>query len=173
MSFISLFIIRKMKLLEKIDGNTCSEKNRHFLNFNGVLMKDRLIVCSAENMLYEWIGIPHRVLSKNQFFSHLLTQKKKHNFILKIDHKGIICISPAKQEISVLLILKENASNFVKIIWWLYRPKWARSEAPVRVSGVGRSQHPIAMISGSLTCDSEIRSEVIRFKFGKSLWRCN
>ena len=164
MSFISLFIIRKMKLLEKIDGNTCSGKNRHFLNFNGVLMKDRLIVCSAENMLYEWIRIPHRVLSKNQFFSHLLTQNKK---------KGIICISPAKQEISVLLILKENASNFVKIIWWLYRPKWARSEAPVRASGVGRSQHPIAMILGSLTCNSEIRSEVIRFKFGKSLWRCN
>ena len=79
-------------------------------------MKDRLIVCSAENMLYEWIGIPHRVLSKNQFFPHLLTQNKKHNFILKIDHKGVICISPAKQEISVLLILKENASNFVKII---------------------------------------------------------
>ena len=164
MSFISLFIIRKMKLLEKIDGNTCSGKNRHFLNFNGVLMKDRLIVCSAENMLYEWIRIPHRVLSKNQFFSHLLTQNKK---------KGIIGISPAKQEISVLLILKENASNFVKIIWWLYRPKWAWSEAPVRASGVGRSQHPIAMISGSLTCNSEIRSEVIRFKFGKSLWRCN
>ena len=164
MSFISLFIIRKMKLLEKIDGNTCSGKKRHFLNFNGVLMKDRLIVCSAENMLYEWIRIPHRVLSKNQFFSHLLTQNKK---------KGIIGISPAKQEISVLLILKENASNFVKIIWWLYRPKWAWSEAPVRASGVGRSQHPIAMISGSLTCNSEIRSEVIRFKFGKSLWRCN
>ena len=170
MSFISLFIIRKMKLLEKIDGNTCSGKNAIFLNFNGVLMKDRLIVCSAENMLYEWIGIPHRVLSKNQFFSHLLTQKKKHNFIRKIDHKDIICISPAKQEISVLLILKENASNFVKIIWWLYRPKWARSEAPVRASGVGRSQHPIAR--GSLTCNSEIRSEVIRFKFGKSMWRC-
>ena len=106
----------------------------------------------------------NRVLSKNQFFSHFAHAKQE---------KGIICISPAKQEISVLLILKENASNFVKIIWWLYRPKWAWSEAPVRASGVGRSQHPIAMISGSLACNSEIRSEVIRFKFGKSLWRCN
>ena len=137
-------------------------------------MKDRLILCFAENILHEWIEKQYRVLANiNLSCVRALTQNKKRNFILKNDLNGIIYISPAKQEISVLLILKENASNFVKIIWWLYRPKWAWSEAPVRASGVGRSQHPIAMISGSLTCNSEIRSEVIRFKFGKSLWRCN
>ena len=69
-------------------------------------MKDRLILCFAENILHEWIEIQYRVLTNiNLSCVRALTQNKKRNFILKNDLNGIIYISPAKQEISVLLIL--------------------------------------------------------------------
>ena len=69
-------------------------------------MKDRLILCFAENILYEWIEKQYRVLANiNLSYVRALTQNKKRNFILKNDLNRIIYISPAKQEISVLLIL--------------------------------------------------------------------
>ena len=69
-------------------------------------MKDRLILCFAENILHEWIEKRYRVLANiNLSCVRALTQNKKRNFILKNDLNGIIYISPAKQEISVLLIL--------------------------------------------------------------------
>ena len=63
-------------------------------------------LCFAENILHEWIEKQYRVLANiNLSCVRALTQNKKRNFILKNDLNGIIYISPAKQEISVLLIL--------------------------------------------------------------------